>query len=284
LKGVYEVAPNLRPFGTDFGNGDLDRKLFQFDRERPRYLASKGAALAEDPSKYVARCSLHPDLAAAASDLIVSKLLEDWPDFVELQGDSLYFNDVRLSCGLDLDSLCRFLQEDIALVSVEEGRDRISYVNVCNPSHWLPTEKVGLSFFEAHLPVPGFERVNAASGAMVDAMVNRGPFVRFVWGLESDDQLNHHPVAPTGCDQERWYGRRFDEGLFVRVERQVLWPLPAVSAALFTIRPIVYPACLVKENGHSWHQLLQAVESMSPAARQYKGLPETSEFLKRWAA
>jgi hypothetical protein len=173
-----------------------------------------------------------------------------------------------------LDGICRFVQEDLAIVVRDEARDWIAYINVCNPSHWLPTEKIGLSFFDAHVPVPGFERVNAAAKAMVDSMIHRGPFVRFVWGLESDDQLNHHPVPPVGRDQAVWYGRRFDEGLFVRVERQVLWPLPEVSAALFSIRPIVYSAESVRADAIAWEKLVQAVQGMSAEALAYKGIPE----------
>jgi hypothetical protein len=93
LKGVYEVAPNLRPFGTDFGNGELDQKLFQFDSDWPRYLESKRAALEEDPSKYVARLDLPPEVETAVVALMGSRLLEEWPSFVppgfDLQGKIL---------------------------------------------------------------------------------------------------------------------------------------------------------------------------------------------------
>ena len=50
-KGVYEVAPGLRPFGTSFGNGELDQKVFQFDQEFSRYRENKIACLSENARK-----------------------------------------------------------------------------------------------------------------------------------------------------------------------------------------------------------------------------------------
>jgi hypothetical protein len=200
----------------------------------------------------------------------VGRLIEEGS--AELCENGLRLPGVQIAPTLE--NIFIHLQEDVAIVAKDASRDWIAYVNVCNPSHWLPTEKIGLSFFDAHTPVPGFERINAAAGAIVDSMIGRRPYVRFVWGLESDDQLNHHPVAPPGIDQDLWYGRQFQKGLFVRVERQVLWPLPEVSSALFFIRPYIYPAAKVKESNEEWEQLIKAYRSMSPAARRYKGLPE----------
>ncbi|HWD38661.1 MAG TPA: heme-dependent oxidative N-demethylase subunit alpha family protein [Fimbriimonas sp.] len=271
-KGVYEVAPNLRPFGFDFGNGELDRKLFQFDSEFARYRESKLRSLAERGGKYRCRQDLPPEVESAVSDLIVRRLLEDWPELFQLSEEGLACRLTGETVPLLLDDLLLQVQGDAAVVCTAHDRDWVGYVNVCNPSHWRPTDKIGLSFFESHLPVPGFERINAVAPAMVDAMVRKGPFVRFVWGLESDDRLNHHLEAPPGEDEDVWYGRRFEEGLFVRTERQTLWPLPEVGAALFVIRVYVRPADEVRRDPGSWDALVRAVDSMSPAAKEYKGL------------
>src|SRR5436190_15319758 len=50
--GRYEVKPGLFKFGTDFGNGDADRQVFQIDDKFPRYHAAKMAARKEQLSKY----------------------------------------------------------------------------------------------------------------------------------------------------------------------------------------------------------------------------------------
>lgn len=252
-KGVYEVAPGLRPFGTDFGNGEADQRVFQLDSEYARYRANKIDAIGERRSKYVCREDLSEEVEAAAVGLI-RRLLPS-----------------SEACGLD--DLAMSVQEDIVLVSTEGDCDWVSYLHLCSPSHWAAEAKVGRSFFDVHAPIPGFDRINSVSRELVEAMVRKGPFVRFVWGVESDDRLNHHPEPPPGHDPGEWHGRQFSKGrFFVRTERQVIWGLPEVGAAMFTIRVGHVPDTVVLARPHLRDSLRSAVESMSPAARAYKGL------------
>ncbi len=83
----------------------------------------------------------------------------------------------------------------------------------------------GASFGEVHAPVPGFAESAAANDSMVRTMVERGPYVRFVWTLSADDHLDHHP------DEGR--RRPWSEGGsgWLRVERQVSVPFPRIAAA-----------------------------------------------------
>jgi hypothetical protein len=274
IKGFYEVSPNLKSLGADFGNGELDQKVFQIDREWGRYHESKRAAVKEASRKYIGRDSFSPALDLAVRDFILERLSGEWPELFDRAGDSLRIQSRPGGEAFGLDELCLLFQEDLAVVAKAGERDWVAYIHVCNPSHWAPMDKLGLSFFDAHAPVPGFQRINLAASALVEAMIHKGPFVRFVWGLESDGRLNHHPVAPTGEDQELWYGRHFERDLFARVERQVIWPLPEVDAALFFIRPFTYHVSEVMQDGHSWSMLTCAVRKMSPEAKRYKGIPD----------
>jgi hypothetical protein len=116
----------------------------------------------------------------------------------------------------------------------------------------------------------------------VDAMVNKGPFVRFVWGIESDARPNHHPDPPPGEDSKVWDGRDFSQGRFwVRAERQVIWGLPDVNAALFTIKVCHTPGEEVLADPSMRDSLISALESMSPESREYKGLTRGWEDLMR---
>lgn len=101
------------------------------------------------------------------------------------------------------------------------------------PSRWAPESKFGRSFFAIHEEIPGFERANAGTAGLVAAIVERGPYVRFVWSLETTRQLNLHPeVAPE---------RDFGSGEWIaRVERQVALPFPEWNASAFLIRVIRY--------------------------------------------
>jgi hypothetical protein len=284
-KGVYEVAPALRPLGTDFGNGAADRKLFQLDSEFERYAENKRAALRERRGKYARAFRLSREVERATIDLIVESLASDYPDRFEtgwegesrvlLEGEKRWVLPAtsRGSDSQALDLLARLIQADIAVVSTESSLDWVSYLHLCSPSHWAAEEKIGRSFFDVHEPIPGFEKVNRASAGLVDAMVNKGPWVRFVWGVESDDRLNHHPEPPPGWDKQEWDGRDFRGGRFwVRTERQVVWGLPEVGAALFAIHVGFVPDSDVMASEELRLPLVSALESMSPESRRYKGL------------
>lgn len=284
MKGVYEVAPGLRGFGTDFGNGEQDRKVFQIDREFDRYAENKRRCLRERRSKYVRAFRLSRGVELAAIEFIARRLAAEYPETyaASVSGSTVVLESEgrRWEMGASgreresaaLDFLARLIPEDFAIVRRQDGVDWFSYLHLCSPSHWAAEEKVGRSFFDAHEPIPGFERANAAAKGLVEGMISKGPFVRFVWGVESDDRLNHHPEPPPGEDPALWNGRRFAEtGRFwVRTERQTTWGLPEVDAALFFIH--VGFVADVDLSPDERERLRSAVESMSPEARAYKGL------------
>lgn len=284
-RGIYDVAPGLRPFGTDFGNGEADRRVFQIDDQFDIYADNKRRCLRERRGKYVRALRLSREVEWAAIDLITNRLATEYPARyrreVHDRHISLFDGDTRYDLGAmgrhdrsdGLDFLCRLVQEDVAIVQTLDQSDWVSYLHLCSPSHWSAEAKIGRSFFDVHEPIPAFERVNAVASTLVETMVGKGPFVRFVWGVESDDRLNHHPEPPPGEDPVAWNGRTFDSGRFwVRTERQVIWGMPSVGASLFTIR-VAYVSdieVLADERLHS--SLRAALYSMSPAAREYKGI------------
>ena len=92
-----------------------------------------------------------------------------------------------------------------------------------------------------HAPVPGMEPVNRVAATMVEMMVRRGPWVRFVWGVDTHRGLNRYPDPPPGVSPDEWRGPDLDPSaaspFVLRVERQVICGLPEVGAAVFLIRP-----------------------------------------------
>jgi hypothetical protein len=114
-------------------------------------------------------------------------------------------------------------------------------------------------------------------------MMEKGPFVRFAWGLSTDQRLNHHPQPPSGVDAEAWYGRNFNAdrpALYMRVERQVLWPFRQQDASFFAIRPYFYDCAQLDR--HQRNQLADALEGMSSATLEYKGLGEGQSAMCHW--
>ncbi len=276
LAGEYDVSPRLKGLGFDFGNADLDSKVFQIDSQFDHFRAEKLACRAEDTAKYQLAHRLSPRVETAATTKIVEILQSEWPQW-------FHFHEGQLACHLTgevisptLEQLALQVQEDFAIVSTDQVQDWISYLNVCLPSHWSPAERIGGSFFATHSVVPGMERVTAISRQMVDAMVHKGPFVRFVWGLQSDNRLNHHPEPPAEFEAskslEEWIGQDYTKPIWVRAERQVIYGLPQVGAALFLIRVSMIPEAELIQDSVSTKRLVQAVASMSSQSRTYKGI------------
>jgi hypothetical protein len=235
--------------------------LFEFDEERVRYLVAKRAI--------VQRSGREPLRETPGSDAI-----EQAEGFVRAQlcrADPARFDRARLATR-DLDALLLELQEDLVVMRKPPGfaaeRARAHYLNVCFPSNWSPARLLGKSFLSLHARVPnetGFERGERAQHA---AALFAQPAVRFVWSLTPDDLLDHHPETARPVD---W---TTTQQAFLRVERQVIVPLPAAAnrtkVTLFFIRTYVYPRARLHDAQCA--VLSSAVAHMSDAMRRYKGM------------
>lgn len=298
-KGRYEVKAGLHPLGTDFGIGPADGRVFQLDRDWPRYRRERLAARREALDKYV--CTADPSGAAqtALSTFFLDRLSREYPGLFSLElhalrcrlsGETLVFDDrlelveAQPEAGVDgaqppyasaLDALACQVQEDLALTELDaDGGDRLSALHLCFPNHWAAEDKIGRGFAAIHEPVPGFGRIGAQQRPLLKALTERGPFVRFAWGLATDTRLNHHPVAPAGYpDLDAWRGRDFDPArprLFLRIERQVIAGLPGANAFLFTIRTYFEDVQALPSGQVG--ALRSAIESMDEATLRYKGI------------
>src|SRR5690606_24990275 len=133
-------------------------------------------------------------------------------------------------------SIARVVQEDFVVVRRRPGGgDEAIAVFVCFPSGWRPESIAGKGFKEIHEPVPDFAERDAAVESMVTTMIERGPYVRFVWTISADDHLDHHPEDGR---RSRWSAGGAG---WLRVERQVTVPFAQHAAALFLIRTYLYP-------------------------------------------
>lgn len=310
--GTYVMKAGLARLGTWFGNGDADGRLLQLDRDWPRYRANKLHARAESLDKYhVSVPDLSPSLQRQVVALLLATLTRDYP--LHFRAEPLPGGQQWLHCALTgehlrldrdlqlletraealpdppyadaLDALACQIQEDLAVVSTApEGHGRVLALHLCAPNHWAAGDRVGRSFQEAHRPVPQFERVARHTPKLLENLRDAGPYVRFAWGLSTDDRLNHHPEAPPDWpDPDTWQGRRFDSArpeLFLRVERQALTGLPAAQCFVFAIH--TYFTAAVRLQPQQRRVLADAVRGMDPEIARYKGLLGQQDAIARW--
>lgn len=311
-KAIYEVSPGLRPLGTDLGFGNFDKNVFQIEDNFSVARENKLNCRKESLQKYFLTKDLNSDRKKYLVNFLFARLPKEYPEIfhVEKNSDSsltmqcAHTGDIIMIASdgslLDfksretifpavtdpIDAIALQVQEDIALTCRENSKNWIGMLHLCSPSHWSAADKIGLPFFEVHKPVPGIDRINRVADQMVEAMINKGPFVRFVWSFVTDERLNHHPEAPPGIDPLIWKGRSFDKNartpFYFRVERQVTYGLPEIEASLFSIRVLFWSGHEIKADEFKRNQLLGALRSMTPESRVYKGVAQCFDDLTSW--
>lgn len=311
-RGLYEVGPGLRSLDHDFGNPEFDGKIFHITKNFPLYRQNKLEARQERLEKYYCKKNLSATRESTLASFLISRFCLEYPQLFELQenvlfcrhtGDKISFNsnysltnfksnlaEIRPQVNDIIDALALQVEEDIALVcremSESSSRDHLGLLHLCSPSHWAAEDKIGMNFFDIHVDIPGIEKVNRVADKLVDTMITKGPYVRFIWSFVTDQRLNHHPVAPEGIDPVMWKGRSFNEmaeiPFYFRIERQVTWGFPEIDSSLFTIGVTFMPGTAVKNNPLYRDQLISALHSMSPESRVYKGVANCFDQLINW--
>lgn len=309
---LYEVAPGLRPLGFDFGNGDYDQKIFQITPHFNKYHQNKIVCRKERLSKYFATANLTPEQTSVLAQFIIKNLIKEYPTYFsfdfknmiltnQITADQLTLNSSYQLTGFKnlngeqidphpdhiLDALALQFEEDYALCSRRlDMTDDMSMIHLCSGSHWACEDKIGKSFLQVHSPIPHFDKIGKVSANMIEAMINKGPFVRFVWSFVTDTRLNHHPIAPVGMNQIEWKGRSFNAQLatpfYLRVERQVVYGLPEIDSSFFGIGISFIDGNKIKADTNMRENLIGALNSMSPESRIYKGVDSCLTELVNW--
>jgi hypothetical protein len=254
----HRFQAGLLPFGTDFGNGESDRHFFQIDSQRQRYLAAKNRV---DGSR-------HRVLDRDEAERRVHQRVLAWIRET-LHGE----HPVLFAQPPDTyRDIAEAVQEDLVVLQrTADGHNAAIAVAVCFPSDWRPERIVGTDFRFIHGPVPGFADSEAQAAAMVAAMIDRGPYVRFVWTLKPSDDLDLHP-------EEGRHAMWDDAAIgFLRVERQVTVPFGDVGASLFLIRTYLYAFSSLSAAERS--VLRSAVEVLPAPVARYKGLAAAKDVI-----
>jgi dimethylamine monooxygenase subunit A len=278
--GPLLMRAGLRRFGTDLGNGEQDHSYFPEDVNTGETLRHKADVLAKRPESF-----------AAAGDPAARSLMAQVLGWMQhqLNAERAHPGGGRrpvpgdapsVDAPLGLRQLGLQVAEDFVVTLTSKTRtdgsvsaDRIILVHVCFPSGWRPERILGASFLEVHAPIPEFESVNRTAAALLHAMTHRGPYLRFVWTVSADGQLDHHPSHHV---PGRWNG---NAGV-LRVERQITVPFAPgprqPGGCLFLIRTYLYAFSTLTEDQRNI--VASALEAMPESIREYKGLSQSWRY------
>jgi hypothetical protein len=302
--GPFEFRAGLRALKPE--PASAAERIFQIDKQWSHYRAEKLAARRERLDKYLCQHQLTPAVAARATLYLINQLRREYPHCFELaqqharttlrcqlSGETLHFDSQLelIECegqpsppyAHALDALCCQMQEDLAIIEINNGADAITFLHLCLPNYWAAADKIGHSFSNAHMPVPGMEKISRQAGALLTTLMQRGPFERFTWGITTDPRLNHHPEPPPGIAADEWRGRHFDPQqpqLWLRIERQITIALPEVNSLIFTIRTYLRDTKTL--NTTELQPLINAIETMPDEVSGYKGIAAQREEIMEY--
>ena len=292
----------LHPAGQDKTDTNT---CFNMNDEQCLYLNAKSDCRSENIKKYYL-INNSDDLLLQSNTIttIIEQLKRDWPDSVDIdQQHTQQTITLTTPCGslslfydgtvytIDdtgyvdaLDALITQLQEDVAIVQVNSaGHDQVELLHICFPNHWSPASMLGKCFAGTHAKVPEMSHITQRSAQLYKSVFKHGPLCRDTWGLATDTRLNHHPVPPPTIDANNWAGRAFNPNnpqLFLRTEHQTLLPFADGEHIAFLIHTRHLDVSKMDKTRVT--QLKQAIDTMPPAVRQYKGLTTSADAIMDW--
>jgi len=265
----YSTRAALTKFGHDFGNGQQDKKLFQLDTQFSPYRDNKLKARKAAIHHYVCTDAASSSQLNTVTQFILQHLCDEYPEYFSLQHEMLscQLTDEKIPIKDEnlFDTLSLQVQEDICVMEISESNSTLLAAHLCAANHWSAREKLGMDMLALHQYVPGFSKENREPNQLVAGLYNKTqPYVRFAWGLSEQPTLNQHPML-TPNDKSP-----IDEKVWLRIERQVIYPIPDTDLMLFTIRTY-FRDCdtLDKQQRIS---LISAINSMSDDTLKYKNI------------
>jgi Protein of unknown function (DUF3445) len=315
----FDIKADLFPLGTVI-NGKLEQKHFEQDNQL-EYFLSERLNLFE--TQLENRRLIHTDDKSGLAESlhrVFGLYAKDHPELIHLEPDGieLKYLGLRLRCSSAatriepmierlapttlgeriaswlelqngvarlLDALALSCQEDIVIMRGIAETAHAEALSVSFPSGWDPREKLAENFERIHEPIADNTRLLKASGNTMKALLTKGPFIRFSWGLTINPSLDNHPHSPKPEALQSWLENRNElvKHSYLRMERQTTFPMPDLERGLFSIRIYVTPLLERLERDLSLRlRLAKLVASVKPEVLAYKGQAKITPGILQW--
>jgi Protein of unknown function (DUF3445) len=315
----FDIKADLFPLGTVI-NGKLEQKHFEQDNQL-EYFLSERLNLFE--TQLENRRLIHTDDKSGLAESlhrVFGLYAKDHPELIHLEPDGieLKYLGLRLRCSSAatriepmierlapttlgeriaswlelqngvarlLDALALSCQEDIVIMRGIAETAHAEALSVSFPSGWDPREKLAENFERIHEPIADNTRLLKASGNTMKALLTKGPFIRFSWGLTINPSLDNHPHSPKPEALQSWLENPNElvKHSYLRMERQTTFPMPDLERGLFSIRIYVTPLLERLERDLSLRlRLAKLVASVKPEVLAYKGQAKITPGILQW--
>ncbi len=169
----------------------------------------------------------------------------------------------------DIRELALQLEEDVAIL--QDGVLRV--ICFCFPSGFVPAAKLGMGFFDMHLPVGDGKKLRESSNKVTMLISKEGAcFRRYVWTITSLPGLSQHP------DLVRPFPSSVGD-LWFRTETQTTIG-QADGVCLFFVKVNMYKLPEVFEDPIRKSAIINSLDSMSDAVLDYKNLWQIRELIQ----
>ena len=320
----FEIKADLFPLGTVI-NGKLEQKHFEQDNQLEYFLSERLYLFETQlEMRRLIRTDDETGLAESLQR-VFGLYAKDHPELVQLESDGieLKYLGLRLRCSSAatriepeierlhpttlgekiagwlerqngvarlLDALALSCQEDIVIMRGSARSDwaetaHAEALSVSFPSGWDPREKLSENFERIHEPIADNAKLLKASGNTMKALLTKGPFIRFSWGLTINPSLDNHPHSPKPEPEKAWLENPSElvKHSYLRMERQTTFPMPDLERGLFSIRIYVTPLLERLERDPSLRsRLARFVASVKPEMLEYKGMAQITPGILQW--
>ena len=320
VRDRFRVSADLFPLGAVY-NGQFESAHFVADNQWDDAITEKLGVLLSHGER--ASCLQTDDPAGLAEALwsVYGLLANDEPTLAQIREDGVslprlglrLFTDspetriepailredltplgVRVATWLEsrsgvirlADALALSCQEDIVIMrGSADGADVAELIQVCFPSGWDPVEKIATGFFAIHEPIADNSRLLGSSSNVMKALLTKGPYIRFSWGVTLSNLRDAHPdVVRPNLTPDEWEDPELVASrTYLRMERQTTYPMPDLGRGLFSIRIYVDPLIgRMEQRPDLRPRLAHIIESTAPEVRAYKGVTKLATPLLSW--
>jgi hypothetical protein len=218
--------------------------------------------------------------------LASTEVLEKLVDYLPVRFPQRYAAPIEIDDSVHpLEVASLLVQEDLAIMSPQDGQWVLTAAAVCFPSRWELSAKIGANMHGIHEPVPHYEaRIGKATDAMFDKLTPDRPVWRINWTvLDSPELFQPSVTGRKARTHRRWTAEEFGAAMYFRTERQTLCKLPKSGAILFTIRTYRESLSSLDRRYPEFREHLgKTLVTTSAETRRYKGWAPMWADLMEW--